>query len=50
MENHPREAVKTDSGRKAVITLLKDFENREEQEVPFDFGFLWDALGLDRKQ
>jgi hypothetical protein len=46
----PRDAVKTDRGRKAVVALLKEFESREKQEVPFDFGFLWDALGLDRKQ
>jgi len=46
----PSEAVNTPDGRKAVVAMLKGFENREEQGVPFDFGFLWDALGLDRKQ
>ena len=44
-----REAVKTRAGRKAVVALLKDFENLEARdEHPFDFGFLWKDLGLDR--
>jgi len=44
-----REAVKTQTGRKAVISLLKDFENGEARnEDPFNFGFLWQELGLDR--
>ncbi len=45
----PREAVETAKGRDRVIRLLKDFENIEVgAEHPFDFGFLWQALGLDR--
>ena len=44
-----REAVKTETGRKAVVTLLKDFENLEATEThPFDFSFLWEALGMKR--
>jgi hypothetical protein len=46
----PSEAVKTPDGRKDVVAMLKDFENREGQEAPFNFGFLWDALGLNREQ
>jgi len=42
-----RQAVKTAAGKKRVVALLKDFENREDgEEVPFDFAFLRDALGL----
>jgi len=43
-----RQAVKTKAGKKAVISMLKDFENREARnEHPFDFGFLWKDLGLE---
>jgi len=46
-----REAACTAAGKKKVIALLKEMENREAAENdPFDFGFFWDALGLDRKQ
>ncbi|MDQ6955234.1 MAG: SEC-C metal-binding domain-containing protein [Mariprofundaceae bacterium] len=49
--NTARQAVKTDDGRRAVVALLKDFENREgRQKMPFDFCFLWEMLGLDRKE
>ncbi|MDQ6960113.1 MAG: SEC-C metal-binding domain-containing protein [Mariprofundaceae bacterium] len=45
----PRESVKTPEGRKAVVELLKDFENMETgDEHPFDFEFLWKELGLNR--
>jgi len=44
-----REAVKTQAGRKAVISLLKDFENGEARnDYPFEFDFLWKDLGLIR--
>lgn len=46
----PSEAVKTPHGRKDVIAILKDIENRERLEGSLDFSFLWDVLGLDRKQ
>jgi len=43
-----RQAVKTKAGKKAVISMLKDFENGEARnEHPFDFGFLWKDLGLE---
>jgi len=51
----PRQAIKTEKGRRAVIDLLKSYENGEERRVrdqggePFDFGFLWDRLGLERE-
>jgi hypothetical protein len=45
----PREAVATEEGKMAVVSLLKDFENSESGlEHPFDFGFLWKDLGLER--
>ncbi len=43
----PRQAAKTPEGRKRLIRLLKDMELQESRsEHPFDFGFLWDELGL----
>jgi len=43
-----RQAVKSQAGRKTVISMLKDFENAEARnEHPFDFGFLWKDLGLE---
>jgi len=51
----PRKAVQTPEGRRAVIDLLKEYENREArrhraQGTPlFDFGFLWKAVGLERE-
>ena len=51
----PREAVLTESGRRAVIDLLKLYENddarraREQGGKSFDFGFLWQELGLHRE-
>jgi hypothetical protein len=51
----PRQALKTKRGRLAVIELLKSYEHGEARRVrdqggePFDFGFLWDKLGLERE-
>ncbi len=50
----PREAVATQSGRVAVIELLKQYESSEfrkaraEQRDPVRFDFLWQQVGLDR--
>lgn len=48
----PREAVQDPEGRKRVIALLRDMEERQasapEAMRGFDFGFLWRELGLDR--
>jgi len=45
----PREAVATEVGKRTVVSLLKNFENIEAgDEYPFDFGFLWQDLGLQR--
>jgi len=45
-----RQAVRTAEGKEKVIALLKDMENMEAgQSIPFDFSFLWDALGLERR-
>jgi len=52
----PLQAVETGEGRKAVVELLKGIEQLEErraancEERPFDIGFLWQRLGLDREQ
>jgi hypothetical protein len=50
----PREAVADPEGRSEVIALLRDFEERSrsapEAMRDFDFGFLWDELGLDRNE
>lgn len=50
----PRQAVESEQGRRGVIELLRSYEHAELQRVraqggdPFDFGFLWEELGLDR--
>jgi len=50
----PKAAVRTKKGRQAVIELLKDFEVHEARKAqkeggePFDFGFLWQRLGLEK--
>jgi len=50
----PKAAVQTKKGRQAVIELLKDFELHEARKAqkeggePFDFGFLWRQLGLEK--
>jgi len=52
----PIAAVRTKKGRQAVIELLKDFEVHEgrkaqiEGSEPFDFGFLWERLGLEKER
>lgn len=52
----PRAAVRTKKGRQAVIELLKDFEIHEARKAsreggePFDFGFLWRRLGLEKER
>jgi hypothetical protein len=51
----PKAAVRTKKGRQAVIELLKDFEIHEARKAlaeggePFDFGFLWKRLGLEKE-
>jgi hypothetical protein len=48
----PRQAIKTEKGRQAVIDLLKSYEHGEARRVkdqggePFDFGFLWKRLEI----
>ncbi len=48
----PRAAIKTEKGRRQVVELLKSYEHSEARRVrdqrgkPFDFGFLWNGLGL----
>jgi hypothetical protein len=50
----PRQSIRTAKGRQAVIELLKSYELQEARKVldqggePFDFGFLWERLGLQR--
>ncbi|AMV70932.1 hypothetical protein JCM30471_27510 [Desulfuromonas carbonis] len=50
----PRQAIRSAKGRQAVIELLKSYELQEARRVrdqrgePFDFGFLWERLGLKR--
>ncbi|NIP73083.1 MAG: DUF2384 domain-containing protein [Gammaproteobacteria bacterium] len=50
----PNEAVETEEGRRAVIALLKDYENNEARAAPpggrYDFGWMWDELGLERPE
>lgn len=52
----PKAAVRTKKGRQAVIELLKDFEIHEARKAsreggePFDFGFLWEQLGLEKER
>ena len=50
----PRRAAETAGGRAAVADLLKEYEQHEARKSqqdgtkPFDFGFLWERLGLER--
>jgi hypothetical protein len=50
----PRQAIRSAKGRQAVIELLESYEHLEARRVrdqdgkPFDFGFLWEQLGLQR--
>lgn len=50
----PREAVKTDRGRRDVSRLLRSYEaqearaSRRSDEGPMDYGFLWESVGLER--
>jgi hypothetical protein len=47
----PREAVQTAFGRIEVVELLKDYENSNARLPPqqqYDYGWMWDALGLER--
>jgi hypothetical protein len=51
----PREAVKTPSGKKKVVDLLKQIENAEEHaklngEAFSDLSWLWERLGLGRDE
>ncbi|MBK5273687.1 MAG: SEC-C domain-containing protein [Desulfuromonadales bacterium] len=52
----PRQALTTDQGRREVIELLKSYEHGELRRVrdqggePFDFGFLWERLGLEQER
>lgn len=51
----PLEAVKTKEGRKKVIEILKDIENKEEHKKrecrPFyDISWLWEALKIRRDE
>jgi hypothetical protein len=52
----PKAAVRTKKGRLAVIELLKEFELHEARKAlgeggePFDFGFLWKRLGLEKER
>ena len=52
----PKSAVRTEKGRQAVIELLKEFELHEARKAlggggePFDFGFLWKRLGLEKER
>jgi hypothetical protein len=48
----PRQAVRTKRGKDEVVALLKTLENmearrcRESGQPPYDFGWLWQELGL----
>lgn len=50
----PRESVRTAKGRQAVADLLKSYEQKEARRARqdgtpvFEFGFLWERLGLKR--
>jgi hypothetical protein len=52
----PREAVKTDEGRRAVTEILKSIEQSEarlassDNRQPFDISFLWERLGLTQER
>ncbi|MEO0266394.1 MAG: SEC-C metal-binding domain-containing protein [candidate division WOR-3 bacterium] len=50
----PFEAIKTEDGKKKVIELLKDLENREEHNKRegrpyFDTSWMWERLNLERE-
>ncbi len=53
-DRSPRNALKTAAGSRAVVELLKSYENRNLRHVrlyggePFVFGPLWNMLGLKR--
>jgi hypothetical protein len=50
----PLQAIRSAKGRQAVIELLESYEHlearraRDQDGQPFDFGFLWEQLGLQR--
>lgn len=49
----PRQAAGLKSGRGKVISLLKAMENMAERQrrdgrPAYDFGWMWDVLGLER--
>ncbi len=49
----PRHAARLKTGRPRLIALLKEFENqserlRREGRPAYDFGWMWEALGLER--
>jgi hypothetical protein len=50
----PRQSVRTAKGRQAVIELLESYDHleahraRDQGGQPFDFGFLWEQLGISR--
>lgn len=50
----PRQAIRNAKGRQAVIELLESYEHLEARRAldqggqPFDFGFLWKQLNLQR--
>lgn len=54
-DRSPRIALKTAAGRRAVIELLKSYENQNLRQVKqsggesFDFEPLWNSLGLKRE-
>jgi hypothetical protein len=50
----PLEAVKTEEGKKKVVELLKDFENREEHNKRegrpyFDLSWMWERLNIEKE-
>jgi hypothetical protein len=55
-DRSPRNALRTAAGRRAVVELLKTYENQNAHHVklfggePFDFVPLWDLLGLKRDE
>ena len=49
----PRHAARLKTMRPRIVALLKDFESRAERQrregrPAYDFGWMWDALGLER--
>ncbi len=50
----PRHAAKLKTMRPKLIALLKDFESHSERqrrsgEIAYDFGWMWEQLGLSRE-